>query len=190
MILKKRLIATAIISCLLPKHTLIVSQVECHGERQRQKKRRSYQNIDKDDDDDDGSSSKETSDASNSHSETEDNASEGERAIVCSKEGRIKHSFMRKVFSPVIGYSGEYELLHFVYDLSMWTTVGTKKNVGNRYGISLRLILKNCPWTAQYWRIRHQAVIDMQRQCGNATLFRTRAPYEKSAPYHQWIMRE
>lgn len=33
-------------------------------------------------------------------------------------------SFMRKV-----SYGTDYELLHFVYDLSIWTTVGTKKNV-------------------------------------------------------------
>lgn len=38
------------------------------------------------------------------------------------------------------------------------------------------------------WRIRHQAVVDMQRQCGNAALFRTRAPYERSFPYHEWVV--
>ena len=51
------------------------------------------------------------------------------------------------------------------------------------------LVLKGCPWTPQYWRIRHQAV-DMQRQCGNDALFRTGAPYEKSVPSHEWIMHE
>ena len=32
-----------------------------------------------------------------------------------------KRSFMRKVLSPVIGYSTDYELLHFVYDLVLWS---------------------------------------------------------------------
>ena len=36
----------------------------------------------------------------------------------------------------------------------------------------------------------HRAMLDMQRQCGNASLFRTRAPYERSFPYHQWVMHE
>ena len=107
-----------------------------------------------------------------------------------SKLGRIKRGFLRKVFSPIVGYGTDYELLHFVYDLSMWTTVGTKKNVARQRDVPLRLVLKRCPWTPQYWRIRHQAVVDMQRQCGNATLFRTRAPYEKTFPYHEWVMHE
>ena len=97
---------------------------------------------------------------------------------------------MRKVFSPLIGYGADYDLLHFVYDLSLWTTVGAKKNVASQYDIPLRAVLRHCPWTPEYWRIRHQAVVDMQRQCGNATLFRTRAPYERSFPYHQWVLHE
>ncbi len=124
-----------------------------------------------------------------SSDEESGDTSDDEGDISCTKLGSIKRSFMRKVLSPVIGYS-DYELLHFVYDLSMWTTVGTKKNVASRWGTPLRLILKNAPWTPEYWRTRHKAVIDMQRQCGNARLFRTRAPYEKSFPYHQWVMDE
>ena len=110
--------------------------------------------------------------------------------IVEGEHGRIKRGFIRKVLSPVIGYGADYELLHFVFDLSMWTTIGTKKNLANRTGVALRHLLKGSPWTPQYWRVRHHAVLDMQRQCGNATLFRTRAPYERSFPYHQWVMHE
>ena len=110
--------------------------------------------------------------------------------IETSTLGRIKRGYIRKVLSPVMGYGADYQLLHFVYDLSIWTTVGTKKNLSNRNGVALRHMLKGCAWTPEYWRIRHQALIDMQRQCGNATLFRTRAPYERTFPYHQWIMHE
>lgn len=110
--------------------------------------------------------------------------------IVAAEHGRIKRGFMRKVLSPVIGYGADYELLHFVFDLSMWTTIGTKKNLASRTGVALRHLLKGSPWTPQYWRVRHHAVLDMQRQCGNAALFRTRAPYERSFPYHQWVMHE
>ena len=107
-----------------------------------------------------------------------------------SKLGRIKRGFLRKVLSPVIGYGMDYDLLHFVYDLSMWTTVGTKKNIARQTDVPLRVVLSSCPWTPQYWRIRHLAVIDMQRQCGNAALFRTRAPYEMTFLYHEWVMHE
>ena len=110
--------------------------------------------------------------------------------IVAAEHGRIKRGFMRKVLSPVIGYSSDYELLHFVFDLAMWTTIGTKTNLATRTGVALRHLLTGSPWTPQYWRVRHHAVLDMQRQCGNASLFRTRAPYERSFPYHQWVMHE
>ena len=33
----------------------------------------------------------------------------------------VKRSFMRKVFSPIIGYGHDFELLQFVYDLTMWS---------------------------------------------------------------------
>ena len=104
--------------------------------------------------------------------------------------GRIRQHFLRKFFSPVVGYGGDYELLHFVYDLSLWTTIGSKKNVASSFSVPLRLVLKKCPWSPQYWRVKHQAVVDLQRQCGNASLFRTRSPYERTFPYHRWVMDE
>ena len=119
-----------------------------------------------------------------------EDAEEAAPNIVAAEQGRIRRSFLRKVLSPVIGYGADYLLLHFVFDLSMWTTIGTKKNLAARTGVALRHLLKGSPWTAQYWRVRHQAVLDMQRQCGNASLFRTRAPYERSFPYHEWVMHE
>ena len=95
----------------------------------------------------------------------------------------------RKVFSPVIGYSGDYDLLHFVYDLAMWSSLGACKNM-TQGKVPLRLALKNASFSPAYWRVRHLVLIDMQRQCGTATLFRTRAPYERTFPYHQWILDE
>ena len=64
----------------------------------------------------------------------------------------IKHSFMIKVLSPVIGYSADYELLQFVYDLHMWTTLGVKKNMGQQNGVSFRLMLKTCSFSPENWR--------------------------------------
>ena len=128
--------------------------------------------------------------ADESSDEDEAEVDQATAAIAVSKLGRIKRGFITKVLSPVIGYGADYQLLHFVYDLSLWTTIGTKRNIAARSGVPLRLLLKGSPWTPQYWRVRHNALIDMQRQCGNATLFRTRAPYERTFPYHPWILHE
>ena len=110
--------------------------------------------------------------------------------IAAAEHGRIKRGFLRKVLSPVVGYGSEYPLLHFVYDLSLWTTIGTKKNLAARTNVALRHLLKGAPWTPEYWLVRHRAVIDLQRQCGHASLFRTRAPFERTFPYHVWVMDE
>ena len=41
-----------------------------------------------------------------------------------------------------------------------------------------------------YWAVRHQALIDLQRQIGYPTLFFTIAPYEWSFPYHDYVLDE
>ena len=128
------------------------------------------------------------SDSSEEELEEDDDAEEGK--VPKLKEGRhsIRRSFLKKVFSPVVGYSEDYELLHFVYDLVMWSALGGTKNSAK--GISLSLALKQAPFAPSYWRVRHLALMDLQRQCGMPKLFRTRAPLERSFPYHMWILDE
>eukprot|EP00973_Karenia_brevis_P037589 5187445-Karenia_brevis.AAC.2 len=72
-----------------------------------------------------------SSSGSSDDSEHSDASHKTEKAISGQRtsQKRIKHNFMKKVLSPVIGYSTDYELLHFVFDLQIWTTLGTKKNV-------------------------------------------------------------
>ena len=127
------------------------------------------------------------SDDSNSSAEEADDDEEGTEL----KKGRhsIRRSFMKKVLGPIIGYSEDYQLLHFVYDLSMWSSLGGCKNA-TAGRIPLRLALKAAPFSPEYWKVRHLALIDMQRQCGLPNLFRTRAPFETTFPYHQWILDE
>ena len=100
----------------------------------------------------------------------------------------IKRSFIHKVLSPVVGYSGDFELLQFVYDLSTWSNLGGAKNAVS--GVPLRVVLKGNPISPLYWKVRHNALIDMQRQRGFPFLFATWAPYEWSAPYHSWVLGE
>ena len=100
----------------------------------------------------------------------------------------IKRSFMRKVLSPIIGYGQDFELLQFIYDLTMWSRIGGGKNACA--GMPLRLVLKGETFSPLYWKSKHQALIDMQRQCGFPALFKTMAPWEHSFPYHIFVLDE
>ncbi|CAE7569282.1 PIF1 [Symbiodinium sp. CCMP2592] len=100
----------------------------------------------------------------------------------------VKFSFMRKALGPIIGYSTNFELLSFVYDLLLWSKLGATKNVAK--GLPLRLALQTESDSPLYWQTRHQALLDMQRQCGFPVLFKTMAPWEWSFPYHTWVLDE
>ncbi|CAE7523899.1 PIF1, partial [Symbiodinium necroappetens] len=99
------------------------------------------------------------------HGENADKKGRKRRAEDSSDEEAAEDAPDGEVLSPVIGYGADYQLLHFVYDLSMVDRRGHRST-------------------------GELALIDMQRQCGNASLFRTRAPYERTFPYHRWILHE
>ena len=112
---------------------------------------------------------------------------QGEQAVLNDDEdpenpgdGRhsVKLSFMRKVLGPIIGYSQDFELLQFVYDLALWSRIGGGKNACQ--GVPLRIVLKGETFSPLYW----------QRQCGFPALFRTMAPWEFSFPYRVAILDE
>ena len=174
--------------CLWPHlywHRNLCETVARASHEARRRRRRNRFAVDSTDEEEEEQEEDEEQEA-----EEEEEAEDTAPKIETSTQGRIKRGFVRKLLSPVLGYGADFELLQFVYDLSLWATVGAKKNISTSSGISLRALLKGSPWTPQYWRIRHQAVIDMQRQCGNASLFRTRAPYERTFPYHRWVLDE
>eukprot|EP00971_Amphidinium_carterae_P303326 6027285-Amphidinium_carterae.5 len=108
----------------------------------------------------------------------EDEDAEGENFKM--KKGRhsIRRSFIQKVLGPIVGYSESYELLHFVYDLVIWSTLGGTKNSAK--GIPLRLAMKGCTISPEYWRVRHLALIDLLRQIGLPALFRSKALFHKA----------
>ena len=56
----------------------------------------------------------------------EDSASEVEGED--SGRQSVKKSFMKKVLGPIAGYAEDFELLQFVYDLSLWSRIGGGKN--------------------------------------------------------------
>ena len=96
----------------------------------------------------------------------------------------LKASFLAKVTSAVIGYASDYELAQFVYDLWLWSALGGAKHAS---GVQMRVALAGKPFSPEYWRTRHFALLDLQKQLGYPTLFVTIAPYEWSSPYHAFL---
>ena len=99
-----------------------------------------------------------------------------------------KASFLAKVHSAVIGYNSDPLLLHFVYDLWLFTTIGGAKNSAGTGNVREALATK--PYSPELWRTYHTALVDLQRQIGWPSLFITIAPYEWSFPYHPWLQDE
>ena len=56
--------------------------------------------------------------------------------------------------------------------------------------LSKEVLMKGSSIMPLYWAVRHQALIDLQRQIGYPTLFFTIAPYEWSFPYHDYVLDE
>ena len=97
----------------------------------------------------------------------------------------VRRNFAAKVLGPHLDYGSMYEILHYVYDLTLWSDIGSKKNLG--YETSMRVMMKHHVMSPMYWHSLHCALIDMIRQCGYPRIYGTMAPYEKSFPYHTFI---
>ena len=113
-----------------------------------------------------------------SESDDEDADSSGRQSL--------KASFLAKVLGPMTAYGASFELMQFVYDLHMWTTLGAKRNLHKE--VPLRLKVKGMSFSPMFWHERHLALMDLQRQLGYPTLFFTLSPYEWSWPYHAWVV--
>ena len=99
---------------------------------------------------------------------------------------RVKRTFAALAMSPVLDYGGSYELLHFIYDLNLWSALGSKKGLGLD-SVPMRLMMRGHTFSPVYWRDVHRALIDMVRQRGFPQIFWTTAPYEWSFPYHEHV---
>ncbi|CAK9021502.1 unnamed protein product, partial [Durusdinium trenchii] len=97
-----------------------------------------------------------------------------------------KRSYMALVLSPVLDFSFSYELLHFAFDLNLWTALGSKRNL--HLGVPMRLLLKGHPFTSAYWRDMHRGLVDLIRQKGYPPVFSTQSPFEWCTPNHCCIV--
>ncbi|CAE8592102.1 unnamed protein product, partial [Polarella glacialis] len=93
-----------------------------------------------------------------------------------------KRAYIALVLSPTLDYSCSYELLHFAYDLNLWTALGAKKNKG--LPIPMRLLMRGHSFSEEFWKDMHRALVDLVRQKGFPPVFSTRSPLEWSFPYH------
>ncbi|CAJ1330913.1 unnamed protein product, partial [Effrenium voratum] len=98
----------------------------------------------------------------------------------------LKRSYMALVLSPILDFSLSYELLHFAFDLGLWTDLGAKRNLN--LGTPLRLLLKGHSFSSEYWRDMHRALVDLTRQKGYPPIFATHSPLEWSWPNHCHIL--
>lgn len=96
--------------------------------------------------------------------------------------GSTKRSYMALVMSPMLDYAESYELLHFAFDLNLWSAIGSKRNL--QVGVPLRLMMKGHTFSPLYWQDLHRTLIDLVRQRGFPPIFLTQSPLEWSTPSH------
>ena len=101
-----------------------------------------------------------------------------------------KRAYGALALASRIGYGCSYELLHFAYDLNLWSALGAKKSTSRQYDIPMRVLMKGHSFSPLYWLSVHWALLDMVRQIGYPKIFWTLSPYEWSMPYHEWVRDE
>ena len=95
--------------------------------------------------------------------------------------------FITKVFSNILEYALQYELLQFHYDLWLFKTVSG--------AISSARTLQRSPahapnaktFSAGYWKKQHRLLLDAVAQFSYPKAFVTISPYEWSFPMPKWI---
>ena len=104
--------------------------------------------------------------------------------------GLMRHSIKRLyaalALGQLLGYTEHYEILQFVYDLHLWTDLGSKRNLGT--GVPMRLMMAGSTFSPIYWRRVQSGLVDLVRQLGFPKLFFTLAPSEWTLPYHAFVL--
>ncbi|CAJ1417479.1 unnamed protein product [Effrenium voratum] len=104
--------------------------------------------------------------------------------------GLVRHSIKRLyaalALGQLLGYTEHYEILQFIYDLHLWTDLGSKRNLGT--GVPMRLMMAGSTFSPIYWRRVQSGLVDLVRQLGFPKLFFTLAPSEWTLPYHGFVL--
>ena len=105
-------------------------------------------------------------------------------------QSSIKRLYQALVTSSVIGYGSTYEFLHFAFDLHLWTSLGSKKNMNKSDVMPLRLMMAGFSFTQIYWQRVTKGLLDLVRQRGLPALYFTHSPWEHCLAYHEALRDE
>ena len=83
----------------------------------------------------------------------------------------VKRAYSALALSAHLGYGSRYDVLHFAYDLNLWSALGAKKTTSREYDVPMRVLMKGHSFSPLYWRGVHCALLDMVRQLGYPKIF-------------------
>ena len=92
------------------------------------------------------------------HSEDED-GQELHATETAGTRQSAKASYLAKAHASLLGYNSDAQLLHFVYDFWLFTTIGGAKNSAR---IGIRQAFASKPYSPELWRTYHMALVDLQ----------------------------
>ena len=86
----------------------------------------------------------------------------------------VKRLFACLSLGLLLGFTEHFEILQYVYDLHLWTDLGSKRNLG--YSVPMRLMMAGASWSPVYWRRVQLGLVDLVRQVGFPQFFWTLRP--------------
>lgn len=95
-----------------------------------------------------------------------------------SNRASSKISFMRKVLSPVVDCSLDFDILQFQYDCWLFKTITGAINSSRVSGCSPNCELQHKSFSATYWSWQHLLLIDAVHQYGFPSFFLMVSSYE------------
>ena len=81
-----------------------------------------------------------------------------------------KRAFAVLAACPQIDFATSYDILHFAYDLNLWSSIGAKRNVKG-HKVPLRIMLKHESFSPMKWHNAHLGLLDLVRQRGYPKIF-------------------
>lgn len=98
-----------------------------------------------------------------------------------------KISYMHKVFSPVVDFAINHDILQYQYDRWLFKTITGAVNASKASGCSPNRSLENKSFSKTFWQHQHLFLIDAVHQYGFPSLFITISPYEWTFPFPPFI---
>ena len=106
-----------------------------------------------------------------------------------SKQSVIR-SFRLKLFSTIVDYGMNFELLQLQYDRWLYNTINAAVICGRRMKTSPARALEEKPFSPDYWRWQNRFLEDAVRQFGYPSFFITISPYEWDFPFPIWFQKD